>query len=520
MFSECFDLHLATAITGPSPCSFPAYTSGDNGNVYTIVNNRDNTRTQSFTYDHLNRLSSAQSSGSQWGENFTIDPWGNLTNETAITGKTNHEGLNISALTNNQLSGFGYDAAGNMTSNTPFTYVYDAENRLIAAGGMSYIYDGDGYRVEKCTQGTTPGTCASSATGTLYWRGISDGPEAETDLSGNVLENYIFFGGQRLARRDAATKAVHFYFSDHLGSHAIVENATGTSCEQDIDYYPFGGVEQDYCPNVPQNYKFTGKERDAESGLDNFEARYLGSSLGRFMSPDPMGGHQEDPQTLNKYAYVRNNPTTLTDPTGLDFNLNCDKNNGTTCQGGHQYYQDKNGDYKETVVKSDDKGNLTDQSSNKYHAEVDGQGVHFSQDGSKTSSLGTWVNGSNETKFTQTSGALAGFSFDFHQTSKEQTANGTFYYPGAPRDAYDAVLKAGFSASMADDFFNPLHGYIGSYHYRSDGDPGTGKNSGHLIMRGVTILHPWDTVPTNGELHFGETNPNVNRIEHFRKDVF
>jgi RHS repeat-associated protein len=52
-------------------------------------------------------------------------------------------------------------------------------------------------------------------------------------------------------------------------------------------------------------YRFTGKERDSESGLDNFEARYLGSSLGRFMSPDPMGGHQEDPQTLNKYAYVR-----------------------------------------------------------------------------------------------------------------------------------------------------------------------------------------------------------------------
>ena len=85
---------------------------------------------------------------------------------------------------------------------------------------------------------------------------------------------------------------------------------------------------------------------------------------------------------------------------------------------------------------------------------------------------------------------------------------------------YDAILKAGFSASMADEFFNPLHGYIGSYHYRSDGDPGTGENSGHLIIRGVTILHPWDTVPTNGELHFGETNPNVNRIEHFRKDVF
>ena len=65
------------------------------------------------------------------------------------------------------------------------------------------------------------------------------------------------------------------------------------------------------------DYKFTGKERDAESGLDNFPARYLTSSMGRWMSPDPLGGIRADPQTLNKYAYVRNNPVTLTDPTGL-----------------------------------------------------------------------------------------------------------------------------------------------------------------------------------------------------------
>src|SRR5882762_6561514 len=84
------------------------------------------------------------------------------------------------------------------------------------------------------------------------------------------------------------------------------------------------------------SYKFTGKERDSESGLDNFGARYDSSSLGRFMSPDPMGGHQEDPQTLNRYAYVRNNPLNLTDPTGLDFNLQCTEteNNHSTCQGG------------------------------------------------------------------------------------------------------------------------------------------------------------------------------------------
>lgn len=58
-------------------------------------------------------------------------------------------------------------------------------------------------------------------------------------------------------------------------------------------------------------YKFTGKERDIESGLDNFEARYYGSSMGRFMSPDYSGLMYADPlnrQSFNLYSYVRNNP--------------------------------------------------------------------------------------------------------------------------------------------------------------------------------------------------------------------
>jgi RHS repeat-associated protein len=73
--------------------------------------------------------------------------------------------------------------------------------------------------------------------------------------------------------------------------------------------------------------KFTGKERDAESGLDNFGARYNASSLGRFTTPDPLyieARRLADPQRLNLYAYARNNPVTITDPTGLDVALNCD----------------------------------------------------------------------------------------------------------------------------------------------------------------------------------------------------
>jgi RHS repeat-associated protein len=62
---------------------------------------------------------------------------------------------------------------------------------------------------------------------------------------------------------------------------------------------------------------FTGKERDTESGLDYFGARYYASSMGRFMSPDPTGGRLANPQTLNRYAYVVNNPLSFVDPTGL-----------------------------------------------------------------------------------------------------------------------------------------------------------------------------------------------------------
>jgi len=83
-------------------------------------------------------------------------------------------------------------------------------------------------------------------------------------------------------------------------------------------------VEHDYCPNAAQNYKFTGKERDGESNLDYLGARHQASSLGRFMSPDPLYLETDrlvDPQQLNLYAYGRNNPLKVTDLTGL--NITC-----------------------------------------------------------------------------------------------------------------------------------------------------------------------------------------------------
>jgi RHS repeat-associated protein len=338
LFSECFDYHLGVAVNVP-PCSFSAGTAGDNGSVYQIVNNRDSTRTQNFLYDSLNRIQQAYSSGSLWGETFGpvatnpgvapttsgIDAWGNMTNRSGVNGKTNFENLSVAVGSNNRLIGLNYDPAGNMTSNGSVQYLYDDENRLIWTNSSSsyrYLYDGNGERVEKCVAATSNTAFPTSGTsGTLYWKGSGSAALSETDLSGNVQNTYIFFNGQRVARSDSAG-AVHYYLSDHLGSHGVVENATGSACEQDIDYYPYGGAVKDFCTTqVQQNYKFTGKERDPESGLDFFGARYDTSSLGRFMTPDPVSGtplHLVNPQRWNMYSYVINNPLTYVDPDGRD----------------------------------------------------------------------------------------------------------------------------------------------------------------------------------------------------------
>jgi RHS repeat-associated protein len=78
---------------------------------------------------------------------------------------------------------------------------------------------------------------------------------------------------------------------------------------------------QRFSGSAGDSYKFTGKERDTESGLDNFGARYDSSSLARFMTPDPVSAtpiHLINPQRWNMYSYVVNNPLTYIDPDGMD----------------------------------------------------------------------------------------------------------------------------------------------------------------------------------------------------------
>jgi RHS repeat-associated protein len=281
--------------------------TNDNGDVVSMANCRDTNRTQNFTYDSLNRIQNAYTNGPNWGETYTIDAWGNMTAIGSYQGKP-HEGLSTSALTNNQLVGFSYDAAGNLTQNGATTYTYDGENRLANTSGWVYTYDGDGKRIKKCA--------SSCTTGTLYWTGIGSDTLSESDLSGNMQEEYIYFSGGRVARRDVSTNSVHYFFTNHLGSTSVITNSTGSiPPDEDLDYFPYGGVASG---TPSDHYEFTGKERDSESGLDNFGKRYNASTMGRFMTPDAFykDSHVGDPQSWNEYAYARNNPLRYVDPAG------------------------------------------------------------------------------------------------------------------------------------------------------------------------------------------------------------
>jgi RHS repeat-associated protein len=113
---------------------------------------------------------------------------------------------------------------------------------------------------------------------------------------------------------------VEYCTLDALGSVRVVTDADGQVLRRH-DYQPFG---EEYNPPTGQPDKrlFTGKERDAETGLDYFGARYYRADLGRFTSVDPMqnvGSALVDPQRWNRYTYARNSPLRYTDPNGLDI---------------------------------------------------------------------------------------------------------------------------------------------------------------------------------------------------------
>jgi RHS repeat-associated protein len=264
----------------------------------------------------------------------------------------------------------------------------------------------------------------------------------------------------------------------------------------------------------------TGKERDTESGNDYFEARYYGSSSGRFMSPDPLGGHQEDPQTLNKYSYVRNNPLNLTDPTGLDWYLGCTSSDHAGCtqlrdKDKTWVQAGKNGNA--TVVTSDSIRNGNNSATvdqNGVHITTGGgtyQGVYYDNPASKTfDSNGKVVDDRNPlTVQGDASKGLGGFTFDLNgNCGNTCLASGSFRFAGTPEQAEATLRAAGSWDYGIWDMFNSTP--YGNHPYSQQFRFGSGPSSHFSVPDYVipspqfgvpAVLNPEYTVPATGGFH-------------------
>jgi RHS repeat-associated protein len=299
--------------------SFNQGSTGPNaGHVGTITNNLDNTRGQGFSYDQVNRVSEGgtvvDTGVHCWGYQYSYDAWGNLLAQAAITQYygtcTQGNMAPVTADGNNHITGLSYDASGNTLSDGSYSYTWDGESQMKTAAGVTYAYDGDGRRVAKVGS-------------QLYWYGSGGEVLSETDASGNTLNEYIFFGGKRVAAVPASGSAL-YYAEDSLGSSRVIVQSNGTLC-YDADFVPFGG-ERAYTNSCAQNYKFEGKERDTETQNDNFGAREYSWRFGRWLSADwsalpvPVPyANLTNPQTLNLYSMVADDPESFADLDGHMF---------------------------------------------------------------------------------------------------------------------------------------------------------------------------------------------------------
>jgi RHS repeat-associated protein len=294
------------------------YIFDKNGNITTLTDNlRSNIRT--YNYDDFDRLIHAENipsfSGGHTNFDYQYDPIGNMIYKSDVGVMSYGAGAGPHALTSTAGYTYQYDSNGNMITNRNRTLSYDIENRLmqVSDSGIitSFLYDGDGGRVKQTL------TSTSASTSTTYI-----GSLFEKDSSGK-LTKHIFAGSNKVCSISSNGPAVttNYFHSDHLGSSSVVTNADGIQVSR-YEYSPYGSLTvnelADGQTSQPTNYYFTGKELDS-TGLYFYGARYYDPVIGRFITADTIVQAPFDPQSLNRYAYCRNNPLKYVDPSGHFF---------------------------------------------------------------------------------------------------------------------------------------------------------------------------------------------------------
>jgi RHS repeat-associated protein len=318
----------------------------NNGNVmsHTITPGTSTLIQQAYQYDAFNRLTLAvenpQStsnpacwSGETWCEGYSYDAFGNRVESNEHLGSftapgsfdsNNRNAPNTSCQQGDPGSGWRYDCAGNLTRD---------------AGNATYTYDGENRQVAACANVSNPASCSATwSAGNVTYAYDGQGRRVQAKHGDGTVTMYVYDAAGNLAAEYGASTAsgAQYLTVDSLGSTRLVTSDTGVPTSR-MDYLPFGvqitsslggrqsvmdGGQATYVGDQGVRQKFTGKERD-ETQLDYFGARYFSSAQGRFTSPDWSARPQpvpyvklDDPQSLNLYVYVRNNPLCINDPDG------------------------------------------------------------------------------------------------------------------------------------------------------------------------------------------------------------
>ncbi len=295
--------------------------------------------TAGYIYDNVNRLTAGVATGSStynltfsYTQDGSTGQYGNMT--CVINGQTVGlcYPLSFSSSTNH-VSGYSYDLAGNVTNSGAHTYQWDAEERMAVVDPgttptWTFTYNALGHRVQWQGQSSTEQHLFDPAGG---WLGVAG------------AYSLVRFGDRHILVSSAT--GVNFNHVNALGSTTMMTNQVGSPVE-DMVFYPWGDA---WLSAGSGGYDFASMPYyDLATNSDFTTARAYGNDYGRWFSPDPLGKGAtklDDPQTWNMYAYARNNPTTLTDPTGLNA---CGTNDDKSCKVTvtiTDRTRDKNGNY-------------------------------------------------------------------------------------------------------------------------------------------------------------------------------
>jgi RHS repeat-associated protein len=280
-----------------------------------------------FSYDERDRLTSAAPWPGYAGESesYSYDAIGNITFKSGVGsydyytwgGCTGYRPHAVRATWNAgvQTSGFCYDANGNSywryEGGKLWLQTWTADNKLASVQEKSladwatnigpatqFFYDADGARVKKVDGGGT----------TIY---VGN----HYEVTNGAAMSYYYFGGQRVAMRDGIwTGQVFWLHDDHLGSASLITTNSG-AWSGELRYTPYGETRS-ASGNIFTEYRFTGQRSFSGIGLYDYGARFYSPTLGRFISADTIVPGAGNPQALNRYSMVLNNPLKYTDPTG------------------------------------------------------------------------------------------------------------------------------------------------------------------------------------------------------------